>query len=194
MKRITLVIAMLIFMSSQAQDLPKNRIGISQGADVFNLFRGGKTLGDGTQRNPEALDYRGRVFITDAHYEFGFYVEYFPKIDFTSIGMDLAYPIHFMNLIGSSDLNVNIGMEAALVFRDLEVPFKTNKETFNYSYNTRLRLTDLFRTPLFVELLANLTYREDIIYFWGREALPNGYFPALWEGRSLYFSVGFHFN
>ena len=170
------------------------RIAISQGLDVFNATRGGKTLTNGERRNPASLDYRGRILFQHSNWlEFGFGTELFPTIDYYSLFLDAGVP--FATNYGDWGRFVVIpSAEAEIVWRPLpeeQLPENyVEEESLNYSFNLRLRWDEPFGAPIFFELEPKLRMRNDITQIWGPNALPNGFFDALWEGRSLYFNVG----
>lgn len=189
MKKLLLLI-LLSTATTYSQRDPFNpdrddRIGITQGFDLFNLLRGGKKLNDGTQRNGVAVDYRGRAFINfERNVEFGIYVEVFPAIDYYSHGLDLSY-------------NIDIGKFSILPGVELQNVSRGDFDFgswpyLNWGVNTRVRyfLSDKW----FLEGQFNAQYRTDIIEQWGRKALPSGTIPALWESRSFYMSIGFIIN
>lgn len=188
--KITFLIAVMLSTSLYSQRYNfspdrDDRIGFTQGFDLPNLIRGGKTLKDGTQRNDVAIDYRGRAFINfERRIEFGIYVEVFPAIDYYSHGIDISYNIE----IGK--FSILPGLELQNVTRgDFDI---ASWPYLNWGANTRVRYA--FAKRWFVEAQLNLQYRSDIIELWGRDALSSGTIPALWDSRSFYTSIGFIIN
>lgn len=201
MKNLFLVLLVLITSNIYGQydfshDKPKKDvIGTTQGFDLPNIFRGGKELPNGEKRNGNAIDYRGRAFITFTNnLEVGLFVELFPTIDYYANGMDVSYVIDLKGRWSTS-----IGAELMYVQRpglepdsDIDSFTLTRWPYLNWGLNLRVRydLSDKW----FLESQKNLNHRNDIIGLWGRGALPSGTFPALWEGRSWYLSIGYKFN
>lgn len=204
MKKLIWGIIFLVIGSMNGQT-----VGTTAGVDVFNAIRGGKILGDGSQRNDKAIDYRGRFFFGTKHIEIGLFSEIFPTIDFYSHGLDVNTPSMKLATVDfdlskkiriNFDTKISFGLELANVQRpgvddhssETFDPF--NWPFLNWGANTRIRFDNVKQTNFFIELQFNVTHRNDISEIWGRDALPSGTIPALWDGRSFYFNVGYYFN
>ena len=182
----TLLIALSFTCSAQLQRIDPPRGGITQGLDFFNALRGGKTLSDGTQRNGRAIDYRGRAYLNFYKgIEGGIYVEIFPEIGYWSHGIDLGYQIN----VGSFQIVPSVELQN--IQRNEKFDFG-QWQYIGLGANTRVRKF-FGSSPFFIEGQFNVIYRSDIIDLWGRDALPSGTLPALWESRSFYMSIGYKF-
>ena len=133
------------------------------------------------------------------HLEFAAYLELFPTIDYYAIGVQFSKDFVIKEPFGlDTNLSILIGPEMNLVSRyglpasQVGENVITTKEYFNWALSLKLRLDEPKGLPIYIEGQSNLTMRHDIIHLWGREALPSGTLPALWDQRSFYLTIGFY--
>ena len=212
MKKVTLLLAALFLsfttnvfsqigdQTNQERDL---RVSLFAGFDVPNATIGGRELNTGERRNTKSLSVKFGVRTTINYFEIGVNVNLFPTIHYKAIGISLHKEILTLNLSNnnSSKFATLIGCEWNLVSREgLDVEgtvwkglYDEVEGTFhNFALSLILRYDNPFDLPIFVEGNFDMMYRADIVYAWGRDALPSGTLPAMWYGRSVHLNFGFY--
>lgn len=202
MKTLLTSLLLLATLSALAQGpKPDRRFSIYGGFDIANATRGGKTLGSGEQRNSAALDYRGGLVWRYHFYEFGFNAEIFPTIGYYGFGLNVGVPLELGYVFRRhTRLQLIPTVGGQLVVRDKdklnlsENSTVTVEEYFNPEFALNVRFDRPFDLPGYIGFRNNLRFRGDVVDIWGRDALDSGFFPALWEGRSLYLELGVYLN
>lgn len=197
MKKVFLLLALGLTFAAHSQQ-ENDRIAFYHGFDLFNSVRGGKVLGDGDRRNSPSLNYRGGAILQYHWWEAEASAEIFPTIGYYGLSLSFGVPATIPNIFGRhTDLQIVPATGVQLVIRDKDklgdLPeTSTIGESFVPEFNLKVRLDQLFGLPVYLEFDNSLKFRTDITSIWGREALPNGFFPALWEGRAFYVKVGYY--
>lgn len=192
MKTTTIYLMLLITFTGLSQS-DNDRISVYGGFDFQNAVKGGKTLGNGFQRNGKALDYRGGATIQYDWWEANAALELFPTIGYTGLHLSFGKPFNIRVKENLFDIQIVPTVGGSLVFRDRDklrlTDNRTIGEAFNPEFALKTRLDQIFGLPIYLEAQWNLMYRMDIKNIWG---IDKPFFESLWEGRALYINVGYY--
>lgn len=204
MKKIMFII-LLCSVSLNAQNIAMSRgwmpdkeksVELYGAFDIANAFIGGHILHDGTRRNDKAFDIRAGGSFSYGNDQVGVFLEHFHAVDYYAAGVNYDRIIPVVNdFIGDLDLELLLGVEGMWVHRDLEprqIPNNyTLKEYFNWGLNLKIQVMEVFDDRLSFGIQNSLVWRSDIKDIWGRDAMPSGTLPAMWEHRSVRFYIQF---
>lgn len=213
MKKIFLLSAiMLLFVATvnaQIGQQPdrEDRISMFDGFDVWNGFVGGKVLPNGKRRNPASLDFKGGARLNVNYWEFSAGAEIFPTIDYYAIFLGLHKEVATIPLTSGRNYDSNLAMLMGFEINMVErrgLDYSTTRWAgidedrhptfYNPTLSTILRWDRPFNFPGYIDGQGTLTFRYDIKDNWGRDAMPSGTLPAMWDQRAFYLSFGFYID
>lgn len=202
MRKAVIIAALILTAVSAAQDRAVT-VHTRQDLDAPNALRGGKTLGNGEQRNSASINYRGELMLRWRWLEFGGTFEAFPTIDYYAAGIRVGTPITiaedveifiFGDYFELGDIRVTPAIEAMLTDRsgldNTNIPGNREKATYvNHRYALTFGLEEIGGSAFGFNIEPALLWRGDIREIWGAEALPGNYLQQLWDGKGLYLSL-----